>query len=90
MERVVSANVARLFLESAQRNADRPAFLSSTEDRITFGELRARVGAFSGWLMDRGVGPGDRAVFMLPMSVDLYVAVLGTLSAGGVAVFVDP
>lgn len=86
----MSANVAQLFLESARRNGDRPAFLSSTSDRITFGELRARVDAFAGWLMDHGVGPGDRAVFMLPMSIDLYVAVLGTLSAGGVAVFVDP
>lgn len=86
----MSDNVVRLFLDAAERNPQGSAFLSSKGDSVTFGILRSRVEAFAGGLIAHGVRRGDRAVFMLPMSTDLYVAVLGTLAAGGVAVFVDP
>jgi acyl-CoA synthetase (AMP-forming)/AMP-acid ligase II len=86
----VSANVVQLFFAAARAHAEDPAFVSSRGAQVRFGELRDAVEAFAGGLAERGLAPGDRAVFMLPMSPELYVAVLGTLTAGGVAVFVDP
>ena len=34
--------------------------------------------------------PGERAIVMIPMSIDLYVGMLALLEMGAVAVFVDP
>lgn len=86
----MTANVVQLFFDAAARHEGKLAFVSSAEDDVRFGELRGRVEAFAGGLLAHGFQRGDRAVFMLPMSSHLYVAVLGTLAAGGVAAFVDP
>ena len=37
-----------------------------------------------------GSSPASRAIVMIPMSIDLYVAMLALLEMGAVAVFVDP
>lgn len=86
----MSENVVGLFFEAAARNPTAAAFLSNDGGRVDFGSLRARVEAFANGLTSNGFRVGDRAVFVLPMSVPLYVAVLGALTAGGTAVFVDP
>lgn len=86
----MSANVASLFFDAAERNAGVIAFAALDGARVTFAELRTRVERCAGGFRRLGFGDGDRAVFMVPMSTDLYVAVLGCLAAGGVAVFVDP
>jgi len=57
---------------------------------ITFGELWRRIDRASSGLRRLGLAPGDRAIVMIPMSIDLYVAMLGVLAMGAVAVFVDP
>lgn len=86
----MTGNVASLFFDAARRNATGVAFARADGQRVTFDGLRIRVERFAGGLARGGFGGGDRAVFMLPMSVDLYVSVLGTLAVGGIAVFVDP
>lgn len=87
-------NVAELFRSAAERHATRAAFVApqpnSVVQRITFGELWDDVARFSSFLRHRGIANGDRAIVMVPMSVDLYVTLLGVLAAGAVAVFVDP
>ena len=88
--RAPAGNVVRLFFDAAERRTDTVALAAPDGVRVTFGALRARVESCAAGLRAAGYQPGDRAVFMLPMSVDLYVAVLGALAAGGVAVFVDP
>lgn len=90
MERRVTSNVASLFFEAAARDPSVTALSFARGDAISFAALRARVERCAGGLSRLGVEVGDRVVFMLPMSVDLYVAVLGCLTVGGVAVFVDP
>jgi acyl-CoA synthetase (AMP-forming)/AMP-acid ligase II len=82
-------NAASLFRDAAARMPAAVAFYSEGPD-ITFGALWERVGRFSAGLAARGFAPGDRAIVMLPMSVDLYVALLAVLGSGGIAVFVDP
>ena len=82
--------MASLFFEAAARHPDVDAFRSVEGPPTSFAALRARVERFAGGLTRHGFSTGDKALFMLPMSADLYVAVLGALAVGGVAVFVDP
>jgi acyl-CoA synthetase (AMP-forming)/AMP-acid ligase II len=60
------------------------------EGSVTFGELWERIDRASAGLRRMGLVSGDRAVVMIPMSIDLYVAMLALLKMGAVAVFVDP
>jgi acyl-coenzyme A synthetase/AMP-(fatty) acid ligase len=83
-------NVVGLFMDAASRAPTVPALVSAHEGSITFAELRARVEDCASGMSRAGLRKGERAVFMMPMSIDLYVAVLGVLSLGGVATFVDP
>ncbi|MFP5245060.1 MAG: AMP-binding protein, partial [Thermoanaerobaculia bacterium] len=82
-------NAAVLFRDAARRHPQRTAFLSGGE-AASFGALWDRVCRFAGALHGRGFGPGDRALIAIPMSVDLYIALLAVLKEGGVAVFLDP
>ena len=76
-------NAAALFRDAARAHPERIAFYEG-RNAVTFGALWERVTRF-----DRA-GENDRALIMLPMSVDLYVALLAVLDRGGVAVFIDP
>jgi olefin beta-lactone synthetase len=82
-------NVLAVLRQVASRVPDRPALVMA-EGSVTFGELWRRIGHASAGLRRLGLAPGDRAVVMIPMSIDLYVAMLGTLEMGAAAVFVDP
>lgn len=84
----VNANIAARLLERAALYADRPAIVGP-RSRLLFGELEARAASFATELRRRGVGRGDRVLLFVPMSLPLYVVLLGTLHAGAVGVFVD-
>ncbi|HJQ37530.1 MAG TPA: AMP-binding protein [Thermoanaerobaculia bacterium] len=75
-------NAASLFRDAARAHPERIAFHEGRR-AITFGALWERVERFP-------VREHDRALIMLPMSVELYVALLGVLHANAVAVFLDP
>ncbi|HEU0214495.1 MAG TPA: acetoacetate--CoA ligase [Jiangellaceae bacterium] len=53
-------------------------------ERLTFGELRARVGAARAGLAELGVRRGDRVVALLPNSPHALVAFLAAASLGAV------
>lgn len=82
-------NAATLFRDAAQAHPSRLAFVERGRS-ITFEALWERVCRFAGALHARGFAPADRALIAIPMSVDLYVALLAVLKEGGVAVFLDP
>lgn len=81
---------------AAERTPDRPALVfgggggGETSRCWSFGELWRRSGRIAAGLAAAGLAPGDRAIVMIPMSLDLYGALLGVLRRGAVAVFVDP
>ncbi|WP_333769284.1 non-ribosomal peptide synthetase [Streptomyces sp. IBSBF 2435] len=50
---------------------------------VTYAGLEARAEALAGRLRDRGVGPGTLVGVLLERSVDLVVALLAVLKAGG-------
>ncbi|HEX9983766.1 MAG TPA: AMP-binding protein [Thermoanaerobaculia bacterium] len=87
--REAAQNAASLFADAARRVPARVAFYERGH-AVSFGELWNRVAQYRGGLAERGFAPGDRALILLPMSVDLYVALLAVLAHGGVAAFLDP
>jgi acyl-CoA synthetase (AMP-forming)/AMP-acid ligase II len=68
---------------------DCPALVMA-DGSITFGDLWRRIGRTAAGLRRLGLSPGERAIVMIPMSIDLYVAMLAVLKLGAAAVFVDP
>lgn len=57
---------------------------------ITFQELYKRVGEFAGALDQKGIKSGDRVLLLIPMSIELYVALLALFWIGATVVLVDP
>jgi acyl-CoA synthetase (AMP-forming)/AMP-acid ligase II len=82
-------NAATLFRDAALAHPSRLAFVERGRS-ITFEALWERVCRFAGALHARGFAPGHRALIAIPMSVELYAALLAVLKEGGVAVFLDP
>jgi olefin beta-lactone synthetase len=88
----VNPNIAARLLDGAGAYPDRPAIVELRGGRrgvVGYAELARRVAAVGQRLREAGIAPGDRVLLLVPMSIDLYVALLGTLHAGAVAVFLD-
>ncbi len=77
-----------LIAEQAQRT---PAVaVSDDHNSITFAELDERAGRMASQLRELGVGPDDLVGVCMQRSIDLVVALLGILKAGGAFVPLDP
>lgn len=86
------ANLAARLAERAAAHPDRPALVAgrgASRRVVRFGELDARVGRVAARLGAKGVRAGERVLIFVPMSIELYVALLAVLRLGAVAVFVD-
>jgi acyl-CoA synthetase (AMP-forming)/AMP-acid ligase II len=89
---VVTANIAGRLIERASALPSKTAIVEYRgrgARRITFAELAARVARTSAELREDGIGPGSRVLLFVPMSIELYVALLGAAHAGATAVFMD-
>jgi amino acid adenylation domain-containing protein len=56
---------------------------------LTYGALERQSAALAGMLQELGIGPEDRVALALERSLDLVIAVLGVLKAGGSYVPLD-
>ena len=77
------------FAENLLRRSDSgEAIVALGEDgrcrRVTWQELNDEVGAFSAWLDEVGLEPGDRVVAVLPNVAETVTAMLATSALGGV------
>jgi olefin beta-lactone synthetase len=57
---------------------------------LTFRELDEASARVAAQLEQRGLGAGDPALILCPMSSDLYVTLIGLFRLGAMAMFVDP
>ncbi|MEV7864022.1 amino acid adenylation domain-containing protein [Streptomyces hirsutus] len=64
--------------------------LVSGDVSLTYEELEVWANRFAHALVARGVGVEDRVALVLPRSVELVVAMLGTMKAGAAYLPVDP
>jgi len=88
-----SANILHHLHQSAHRVPDRAALImqrDGRETRCSFRRLWEMTDRFSTALKSMGCRPDQRLIIMIPMSVELYVVMLGVIKIGAVAVFVDP
>lgn len=85
----LNPNIAARLQDRAREQGDWPALVEKKSRRITFGELAERVGKMAAALEKRGLKPGQRVLIFVPMSIDLYAALLATAHLGCTAVFVD-
>ena len=76
------ATLQQLFSEQARRSPDRAAVVSEGTS-LTFAALDERSGRLARLLAERGVGPDRLVAIAMDRSVDLVVAILGVLKAGG-------
>ncbi|WP_063741477.1 AMP-binding protein [Saccharothrix syringae] len=78
-----------LFARQAARTPGATALVSGPE-RVTYAELDARANRLAHHLVDLGARPGDVVGVCLPRGVELVVAVLAVLKAGGAYTVLDP
>ncbi|MFE7812933.1 AMP-binding protein [Streptomyces sp. NPDC057433] len=81
--------VTELFHRQAVRAPDAVAMVSG-DITVTYGELAERSGHLARALRGRHVGPETVVAVAVPRSVDLVVALLGVVRAGGAYLPVDP
>ncbi|MCB5183573.1 AMP-binding protein, partial [Streptomyces antimicrobicus] len=86
---VLSGPLGALFAAQAQRTPDAVAVVSD-EGELTFAELEARANRLAHRLVAQGVGPERVVALVLPRSVELVVAQLAVVKAGGAFLPVDP
>src|SRR5215471_20323186 len=77
--------LGQLLDEAAARDPSREAVVFRGE-RVSYGELKARVDSFALGLIALGLAPGDHAVLWMPNRVEWNVAHLAIAKAGGVTV----
>ncbi|MFD9870192.1 amino acid adenylation domain-containing protein, partial [Streptomyces niveus] len=86
---VRGVSLGELFGEQVRRVPDATA-LEHGDVTLSYGELNVRANRLAHWLIGEGVGPERLVALELPRSVDLVVAVLAVLKAGGAYLPVDP
>lgn len=78
----------------SQQVRERPGAPALVDDRagrvLTFAELDNEVGRAAAWLQSLGLRRGQAVLVFVPMSADLYVALLALFRLGAVALFLDP
>ena len=87
------SSIPAILAENAKKWPDRDVLIASRsgKDRsVTFFELEATVESFARTLIRRGINPGDPVLVFVPMSIELYVALLALFRIGATAVFIDP
>ncbi|MBZ4410591.1 non-ribosomal peptide synthase/polyketide synthase, partial [Myxococcus sp. XM-1-1-1] len=77
-----------LFSEQARRTPEAIA-LQFEGQRLTYAELEARSGQLARHLLSLGLGREPRIAVLIPRGLELYVALLGILKAGGCYVPLD-
>ncbi|MCL9998418.1 MAG: acyl--CoA ligase [Erythrobacter sp.] len=77
-----------LLANCAQRHAHRLASVDGTQ-RLTWGQLDARVTNLARWMLARGIAPGDRIALLLTDGAPFLTALLACSRIGAIAVLLN-
>lgn len=86
-------NLVEVLDRRARRHPERPAIVEGAGRRrrvVSYADLERRSAAGARFLADRGVREGEAVLFVHPVSIELYEALLAVFRLGAAAVFVDP
>jgi amino acid adenylation domain-containing protein len=83
-------SVLDLIAAQAERTPDAVAVVGTGEESLTYRELRARANGLVRHLRSLDLGQGSRIALALDRSLELPIALLGTLQAGAAYVPLDP
>ena len=86
-------NAIELLRSRAAASPDAPAIIDARRGRsrvFSFAELERASARAAGLLHAAGLRPGDGVLVLLPMSAELYVALLAIFRLGMVALILDP
>ncbi|WP_445529273.1 amino acid adenylation domain-containing protein, partial [Streptomyces cyslabdanicus] len=86
---VLPVTFPQLFATSVERDPDAVAVVHG-EESLTYRETDERANRLARVLIDAGVGPERLVALVLPRSVEMVVAQLAVLKAGGAYLPVDP
>src|SRR5262249_46182673 len=86
---VPEATLPALFEEQVERNPEAVAVVFDGES-LSYGELNVRANRLAHYLIGLGVGPESLVGIALERSIELVVALLGTLKAGAAYLPLDP
>jgi amino acid adenylation domain-containing protein len=81
--------VHQLFEDRAKRSPDAPALIDQ-DRRLTYGQLNRQANQLAHYLQSLGVGPEVPVGICVERSLELVVALLGVLKAGGAYLPLDP
>ena len=81
-------NIVSLFFDKAKKYPTKAAIIHKTRS-VTFSEFENQIVRTSTYLINKGIGKGDRVMLFVPMSIDLYRIVLAIFNIGATAVFLD-
>ena len=81
--------IHELFEEQASRTPEAVA-VAYEDERLTYAELNRRANRLAHYLRELGVEPETRVGILLDRSLEVAVALLGVLKAGGLYVPLDP
>ena len=83
--------IGELLADQACARPDAAALVDDRAGRaLTFSELADQVAHAAAWWQSQGVTRGKAVLVFVPMSADLYVALLALFRLGAVALFLDP
>jgi amino acid adenylation domain-containing protein len=87
--------IHQIFEEQVARSPDAiavvmPAIAQHPAENLTYQELNRRANQLACQLQQRGVGPDTFVALCMERSIEMIVAILGILKAGGVYVPLDP
>ncbi|SNT45959.1 non-ribosomal peptide synthetase [Actinacidiphila glaucinigra] len=83
------ATLPELFQSQVARTPDATAVVFE-DTELSYAELNTRANRLARVLIDRGVRPEDVVALALPRSIDLVVAILAVMKAGGAYLPIDP